>query len=71
MHFILVGGLAVLAYRNDGLWRRLHLLIAFCLIAVGNLLLSVLIDHGVHYADSFFDAPFFLSAVCFTYLAPA
>ena len=71
MHFILIGGLAVLAYRNDGLWRRLylHLLIAFCLIAVGNLLLSVLIDHGVYYAGSFFDAPFFLSAVWFTYLA--
>jgi len=71
MHFILIGGLAVLAYRNDRLWRRLylHLLIAFCLIAVGNLLLSVLIDHGVYYAGSFFDARFFLSAVWFTYLA--
>jgi hypothetical protein len=59
----------VLAYRNDGLWRRLylHLLIAFCLIAVGNLLLSMLIDHGGHYAGSFFDTPFFVSAVWFTY----
>jgi len=71
MHFILIGGLAVLAYRNDGLWRRLylHLLIAFCLIAVGNLLLSVLIDHGVYYAGSFFDTPLLVSAVWFSYLA--
>jgi hypothetical protein len=71
MHFVLIGALAVLAYRNDGLWRRLylHLLVAFCLIAAGNLLLSVLIDQGAYYAGSFFDTPFFLSVVWFTYLA--
>jgi hypothetical protein len=38
-------------------------------IAVGNRLLSMLIDHGGHYAGSFFDTPFFVSAVWFTYLA--
>jgi hypothetical protein len=71
MHFVLIGALAVLAHRNDGLWRRLylHLLVAFCLIAAGNLLLSVLIDQGVYYAGGFFDTPFFLSVVWFTYLA--
>jgi len=60
-----------LAYRNDGMWRRLYLnlLIAFCLIAGGNLLLSVLIDRGIYYAGGFFDTPFFLSTVWFTYLA--
>lgn len=65
MHFVLIGALAVLAYRNDRLWRRLylHLLVAFGPIAAGNLLLSVLIDQGVYYAGSFLDTPFFLSVV--------
>ena len=33
------------------------------------MLLSVLIDRGIYYAGGFFDAPFFLSAVWFTFLA--
>ena len=71
MHLVLIFALAVLAYRNDGMWRRLylHLLFAVCLIAGGNLLLSVLIDRGIYYAGGFFDTPFFLAAVWFTYLA--
>jgi hypothetical protein len=70
-HLVLISALAVLAYRNNGPWRRLylHLLAAFCLIAGGNLLLSVFIDRGIYYAGSFFDTPFFLSIVCCTYLA--
>ncbi len=70
-HLVLIGALAFLAYRNHGVWRRLyqHLLVAFCLIAIGNLLLSVLIDRGIYYAGGFFDTPFFLSVVWFTYLA--
>ncbi|HEY1470813.1 MAG TPA: histidine kinase dimerization/phospho-acceptor domain-containing protein [Candidatus Acidoferrum sp.] len=71
MHFVLIATLAVLAYRNDGRWRRLylHLLVAFCLVAAGNLLLSVFIDSGIYYAGGFADTPFFLSVVWFTYLA--
>ena len=70
-HLVLIGALALLAYRNHGQWRRLylHLLVAFCLIAGGNLLLSVLINHGSYYAGGFFDTPFFLSLVWYTYLA--
>jgi His Kinase A (phospho-acceptor) domain len=70
-HLVLIGALAVLAYRNDGAWRRLylHLMVVFCLIATGNLLLSVLIDRGIYYAGGFFDTPFLLSIVWFTYVA--
>jgi signal transduction histidine kinase len=70
-HLVLILALAVLAYRNHGQWRRLylHLLVAFFLIAGGNLLLSVLINRGIHYAGGFYDTPFFLSVVWFTYLA--
>ncbi len=71
MHLVLIGALAVLAYRNRGMWRRLylHLLVAFSLIAIGNLFLSVVIDRGMYYAGGFFDTPFFLAIVWFTYLA--
>ena len=71
MHLVLIVALAVLAYRNRGMWRRLYLnlLVAFGLIAGGNLLLSVLIDRGIYYAGGFFDTPFFLSIVWFTFLA--
>jgi hypothetical protein len=70
-HLVLIGALALLAYRNHGQWRRLylHLLVAFCLIAGGNLLLSVLINRGSYYAGGFLDTPFFLSLVWYTYLA--
>jgi signal transduction histidine kinase len=70
-HLVLIGALAILAHRNRGVWRRLylHLLVAFCLIAIGNLLLSILIDRGIYYAGSFFDTPFFLALVWFTYAA--
>jgi signal transduction histidine kinase len=68
---VLISALAVLGYRNNGPWRQLYLqlLVAFCLIAGGNLLLSVLIDRGIYYAGGFFDTPFLLSLVWFTYLA--
>jgi signal transduction histidine kinase len=42
------------------------LLIAFLLIAGGNLLLSVSIDGGKYYAGSLYDTPFFLSVVWLT-----
>lgn len=69
-HLVLIGALALLAYRSHAQWRRLylHLLVAFCLIAGGNLLLSVLINRGSYYAGGFFDTPLFLSLVWFTYL---
>jgi signal transduction histidine kinase len=70
-HLVLIGVLALLAYRYRSSWRLLylHLLAAFCLIATGNLLLSVLIDRGIYYAGSFFDTPFFLALAWFTYIA--
>jgi len=70
-HLVLITALGVLAYRNHGVWRRLyaHLSFAFCLIAAGNLLLSVYIDRGIYYAGSFFDTPFLLALVWLTYIA--
>jgi len=70
-HLVIMGALAVLWWRNADVWRRVygHLLIAFTLIAAGNLLLSVSIDRGIYYAGGFFDTPFLLAIVWFSYVA--
>jgi signal transduction histidine kinase len=68
-HFILAVALIFLAIRKKGAWRifYLQLLLAIILIGAGNLLLSVYINRGVYYSGSFFDTPFFLSLVAFTF----
>lgn len=70
-HLVILGALVFLCARNSGLWRRFyaHCILAFVLIAGGNLLLNVAIDRGWYYAGSFFDTPFFLPLVCFVYIA--
>jgi signal transduction histidine kinase len=67
-HFVLVLALAFLVVRHKSPWRIFYsqLLIAFLLIAGGNLLLSVSIDKGYYYAGSFLDTPFLLSLLWFT-----
>lgn len=70
-HLVIIVSLAVLWWRNPGVWRRLYgrLFIAFTLIAGGNLLLSVGIDRGFYYSGGFFDTPFLLSLVWINYVA--
>jgi hypothetical protein len=67
-HLFLILALAFLLVRNRGCWRPFysHLLVAFVLMAGGNLLLSVSIDKGLYFAGGFFDTPFLLSLVWFT-----
>jgi signal transduction histidine kinase len=67
-HLVLASALATLLVRHKGPWRAFYsqLLIAFVLVAGGNLLLSVSIDHGLYYAGSFFDTPFMFSLLWFT-----
>lgn len=70
-HLAIIGALVFLCVRNPGLWRNFyaHCILAFVLIAGGSLLLNVAIDRGWYYAGGFFDTPFFLSLVCFVYIA--
>lgn len=70
-HLAIIVALAVLWWRNPGTWRRLygHLLIAFTLIAGGNLLLSVGIDRGFYYSGGFCDTPYFLSLLWMNFIA--
>ena len=70
-HLVIIVALAVLWWRNPGVWRRFygHLFLAFSLIAGGNLLLSVGIDRGFYYSGGFFDTPFLLSLVWINYVA--
>jgi His Kinase A (phospho-acceptor) domain len=67
-HLVLILALTILLARHKGSWRLFYaqLLIAFVLIAGGNLLLSVSIDKGLYYSGGFFDTPFLLSLVWFT-----
>jgi len=67
-HLVLVLALALLLVRHKGSWRPFYsqLVIAFVLIAGGNLLLSVSIDRGLYYSGSFFDTPFLLALVWLT-----
>src|SRR5664279_4609422 len=66
-HLVLIAALLTLLLRKQGTWRVFysHFLFALVLIAGGNLLLNVSIDHGTYYAGSFYDTPFFLSLVWF------
>lgn len=70
-HCILILAMIVLMMRNGGAWRLLYanLLIAFALNAGGDLLLNYAIDHEMYNAGSFYDTPFFLSLVWFSYAA--
>lgn len=70
-HLIIIAGLLVGWKRSTGLWRTFYatFILTFVLIAAGNLLLSVAIDRGQYYANSFFDTPFFFSLVLLTVAA--
>jgi signal transduction histidine kinase len=75
-HIVLAVALAVLCFRNRGTWRRLygHLLVAFGLVAAGNLLVNVAIDRGFYYSGGFCDTAFMLALVWIIYcvtLGPA
>jgi signal transduction histidine kinase len=69
-HLVIVAALAVLSYRKRDAWRRFYfqLMVAFLLIAAGNLLLSMAIDGGTYYSGSFYDTPFFLAIYLFTFI---
>jgi signal transduction histidine kinase len=68
---MIIIGLGVVWRRSTGLWRTFYgsFLCLFVLIAAGNLLLSVAIDHGVYHSGGFFDTPFLLSLVLMTVVA--
>ena len=70
-HLVIIVALAFLAARKDATWWRFYqqLMLAFILIAGGNLLLSVAIDRGWYYSGSFYDTPFFLAIFMFTVIA--
>jgi His Kinase A (phospho-acceptor) domain len=70
-HVAILIVLAVLWLHNRGAWRRFYgnQVIVFVLITAANLILSVSIDRGVYSAGSFYDTPFLLAVVGFTYLA--
>jgi signal transduction histidine kinase len=70
-HLMIIIGLAVVWKRSRGLWHTFYgsFLCLFVLIAAGNLMLSVAIDHGVYSAGSFYDTPFLLSLLLVTVVA--
>jgi len=70
-HLVIIIALGVLATRKTSTWRKfyLQLMLAFLLIAGGNLLLSVAIDRGWYYSGSFYDTPFFIAIYLFTAIA--
>jgi uncharacterized membrane protein YcjF (UPF0283 family) len=70
-HLMIITGLAVIWKRSRGLWRTFYgsFICLFVMTAVGNLWLSVAIDHGVYYAGSFYDTPFLLSLFLVTVVA--
>jgi signal transduction histidine kinase len=70
-HLVIIIALAVLSARNIAPWRAfyLQLLVAFVLIAGGNLLLNVAIDAGKYYAGSYYDTPFLLAIYLFIPIA--
>jgi hypothetical protein len=70
-HLMIIMGLAVVWKHSRGLWRTFYgsFVCLFVLIAVGNLMLSVAIDHGVYYSSSFYDTPFLLSLLLITVVA--
>jgi hypothetical protein len=70
-HLMIIIGLALVWKRSRGLWRSFYgsFLCLFVLIAAGNLMLSVAIDHGVYTAGGFYDTPFLLSLLLVTVVA--
>ena len=70
-HVVIVIAVVVLAIRKSAAWRRFYLALAcaFILVAGGNLLLNVAIDRGFYQSGSFYDTPFFLAVVMFTFIA--
>lgn len=70
-HLVIVATLIALCVRKAGAWRRFYSLLAmaFVLVAAGNLLLSIAIDEGSYYAGSYYDTPFFLAILMFTFIA--
>lgn len=70
LHLVIIGGLGIFSFRNQGVWRSFytHFLIAFGLIAGGNLVLSIAINRGLYYAGGFFDTPFFLALLWLSYV---
>ena len=70
-HLMIIVGLGVVWKRSRGLWRAFYgsFICLFVLIAAGNLMLSVAVDHGVYDAGSFYDTPFLLSLVLLTVVA--
>jgi signal transduction histidine kinase len=70
-HLVIVVALITLSARKRGAWRMFYLqmVVAFVLIAGGNLMLSVAIDDGSYYAGGFYDTPFFLAIYLFTLIA--
>ena len=70
-HLVIIVALAILSVRKASPWRRfyLQLLVAFVLIAAGNLLLSVGIAQRTYFAGSYYDTPFLLAICVFTFIA--
>jgi hypothetical protein len=70
-HLMIITGLAVVWKRTRGLWRTFYgsFLCLFVLIAAGNLLLSVAIDHGDYHSGGYYDTPFLLSLLLVTMVA--
>jgi len=68
-HMVIATALLILCLRNRGAWQKLyaHLLVAFVLIATGNLLVNVAIDHGFYYAGGFSDTAFMLALLWIIY----
>jgi signal transduction histidine kinase len=71
LHLVIILALGVLAVRKTTAWRGfyLQLMLAFLLIAGGNLLIGVAINRGWYYAGSYYDTPFLLALYMFTLLA--
>jgi His Kinase A (phospho-acceptor) domain len=70
-HLVIIAALIVLAVRKKSAWRAFYfqVMLAFVLIAAGNLILSMAIDGGSYYAGSFYDTPFFLALYIFVWIA--
>jgi signal transduction histidine kinase len=70
-HLLIIFALAILSARKASHWRAFYLalLVTFCFIAAGNLLVSVSVDKGTYYAGSFYDTPFLLTLYLFTFIS--
>lgn len=70
-HLIIIAALAALCLRQTSTWRSFYMqsLLAFLMLAGGNLLISVSIDAGSYYAGDFYDTPLLVSLYMFTVMA--